>query len=59
MPYATTLTVIHDNDTRTEYTDVHYQLSRDGVRVWTPDGERDHTDVLMTQARHQRTRSDR
>jgi hypothetical protein len=59
MPYATTLTVIHDDDTRTRYQHVRYALSRDGVRVWTPDGDRLHTDVLMTQAHHQRTEGDR
>lgn len=55
MPHADTLTVIHDDDTRTDYTDAHYQLHRGGVRIWTADGETVHTDVLMTQAYRQRT----
>jgi hypothetical protein len=55
MPHADTLTVIHHDDTRTDYTDVRYQLHRDGIRIWTTDGENVHTDVLMTQAYRQRT----
>ncbi|WP_433732542.1 hypothetical protein ACQP2Y_46690 (plasmid) [Actinoplanes sp. CA-051413] len=55
MPHADTLTVIHDDDTRTTYTDARYQLHRGGVRIWTADGETVHTDVLMTQAYRQRT----
>ena len=57
MPHATTLTVIHHDDTRTHYTDADYQLHRDGVRIWTTDGESAHTDVLMTQAYQQRVGS--
>jgi hypothetical protein len=55
MPHADTLTVIHHDDTRTRYRDARYQLHRDGVRIWTDDGETVHTDVLMTQAYRQRT----
>jgi hypothetical protein len=55
MPHADTLTVIHDDDTHTTYTDARYQLHRGGVRIWTADGETVHTDVLMTQAYRQRT----
>jgi hypothetical protein len=55
MPHADTLTVIHDDDTRTQYADARYQLHRGGVRIWTADGEIVHTDVLMTQAYRQRT----
>jgi hypothetical protein len=50
MPHATTLDVIHHDDTRTQYTDARYQLHRDGIRIWTADGEHAITDVLMTQA---------
>lgn len=55
MPYATTLTVIHHDDSRTCYRDARYQLHRDGIRIWTGAGETVHTDVLMTQAYRQRT----
>ena len=55
MPHADTLIVIHHDDTRTEYTDARYQLHRDGIQIWTVDGETVHTDVLMTQAHRQRT----
>jgi hypothetical protein len=55
MPHADTLTVIHHDDTRTDYTNARYQLHRDGIRIWTTDGETLHTDVLMTQAYRQRT----
>jgi hypothetical protein len=54
MPYATTLTVIHHDDTRSRYTDVAYQLHRDGVRIWSADGLTLVTDVLMTQAYRRR-----
>ena len=50
MPHADTLTVIHHDDTTSRYTDASYQLHRDGVRIWTVDGETVETDVLMTQA---------
>lgn len=50
MPHADTLTVIHHNDTCTRFRDVRYQLHRDGVQVWTADGEHAISDVLMTQA---------
>jgi len=55
MPHADTLTVIHHDDTHSRYTDARYQLHRDGIRIWTADGETSHTDVLMTQAYRQRT----
>ncbi|RZU46549.1 hypothetical protein EV385_6623 [Krasilnikovia cinnamomea] len=58
MPYVDTLTVVHHDDTRTEYTAVRYTLFRDGVRTWTVDGRRDHTDVLMTQAYRRQPASD-
>jgi hypothetical protein len=51
MPRADTLTVVHHDDTETTYTEITgYQLHRDGVRIFTPDGETVHTDVLMTHA---------
>ena len=50
MPHADTLTVIHHDDTTSRYTDVVYQLHREGIRIWTLDEETLHTDVLMTQA---------
>jgi hypothetical protein len=55
MPYATTLTVVHHDDTHTRYHQVHYQLHRDGVRIWTAGGEHLHTDILMTHAEHLRS----
>ena len=55
MPHADTLTVVHHDDTRTRYEDVHYQLFRDGIRIWTEDGEHAIKDILMTQAYRQRT----
>lgn len=55
MPHATTLDVIHHDDTRTQYTDARYLLHRGGIRIWTADGEHAHTDVLMTQAYQRRT----
>ncbi len=55
MPHADTLTVIHHDDTSTDYTDARYRLHRDGIQIWTADGETVHTDVLMTQAYRQRT----
>jgi hypothetical protein len=53
MPHADTLTVIHHDDTRTQFSDARYQLHRDGIRIWTADGEHTITDVLMTQANRQ------
>ena len=50
MPQADTLTVIHHDDTRTQYIDARYQLHRDGIRIWTAAGQTTHTDILMTQA---------
>ena len=54
MPHADTLTVVHHDDTRTSYTDVRYQLHRDGIRIWSSDGEHAITDILMTHAYRQR-----
>jgi hypothetical protein len=54
MPHADTLTVVHHDDTRTRYHDVRYELIRDGIRIWSEDGEHDITDILMTQAYRQR-----
>lgn len=54
MQHADTLTVLHHDDTRTHYTDVHYTLNRDGVRVHTPEGEVVWTEVLNVQAFRQR-----
>lgn len=54
MPHADALTVVHHDDTRTHYTDVRYVLHRQGVRIWTRDGQQDHTDVLMTTAYRRR-----
>ncbi len=59
MTHADTLTVVHHDDTLTRYTDVGYALDRHGVRVWITDGERVHTDVLMTHAYRQRQGSTR
>ena len=50
MPHADTLTVVHHDDTRTSYIDVRYQLHRDGIRIWSADGEHAITDILMTHA---------
>lgn len=54
MPHADTLDVVHHDDTRTRFTDVRYELHRDGIRIWSADGEHAFTDVLMTQAYRQR-----
>ena len=54
MPHADTLTVVHHDDTRTSYTDVRYQLHRDGIRIWSSEGEHAITDILMTHAYRQR-----
>ncbi|MEU4557211.1 hypothetical protein AB0F72_02395 [Actinoplanes sp. NPDC023936] len=54
MPQADTLTVVHHDDTRTWFKDVRYQLHRDGIRIWSADGEHAITDVLMTHAYRQR-----
>lgn len=54
MPHADTLTVVHHDDTRTRFKNVRYQLHRDGIRIWSADGEHLVTDVLMTQAYRQR-----
>ena len=57
MPHADTLTVVHHDDTRTRFKGVRYQLHRDGIRIWSADGEHLVTDVLMTEAyRHRDTR---
>jgi hypothetical protein len=54
MPHADTLTVVHHDDTRTNFTDVRSQLVRDGIRIWSDEGEHALTDVLMTHAYRQR-----
>jgi hypothetical protein len=54
MPHADTLDVVHHDDTRTRFKDVRYQLHRDGIRIWSDEGEQLVTDVLMTQAYRQR-----
>lgn len=46
MQHADTLTVVHHDDTRTEFTDVRYTLDRHGVRVFTAHGEVVFTEVL-------------
>jgi hypothetical protein len=55
VPHADTLTVVHHDDTRTRFKDVRYQLVRDGIRIFSDEGE-DHllTDILMTHAYRQR-----
>ena len=55
MPHADTLTVIHHDDTHTDYTHVRYHLHRGGIQIWTTDGSHFFTDFLMTQAYRQRT----
>ena len=54
MPRADTLTVVHHDDTRTRYRDVRYQLVRNGIRIWSADGEHAFTDILTTHAYRQR-----
>ena len=54
MPHADTLTVVHHDDTRTRFKNVRYRLHRDGIWIWTADGEHVVTDVLMTEAYRQR-----
>lgn len=54
MPHADNLIVVHHDDTRTRYKDVRYQLHRDGIRIWSDEGEFALTDVLMTHAFRQR-----
>jgi hypothetical protein len=54
MPHADTLDIVHHDDTRTRFTDVRYQHHRNGIRIWSADGEHAITDVLMTQAYRQR-----
>jgi hypothetical protein len=58
MPHADTLTVVHHDDTMTSYEDVRYELHRDGIRIWSHDGEHAITDILMTQAYRQREAQD-
>ncbi|BEL10523.1 hypothetical protein Q0Z83_087140 [Actinoplanes sichuanensis] len=55
MPHADTLDVVHHDDTRTRFKDVRYQLHRNGIRIWSADGEHAITDVLMTQAYRRRS----
>jgi len=54
MPHADTLTVVHHDDTRTRYQDVRYQLMRNGIRIWSAEGELSFTDILMTHAYRRR-----
>ncbi|MEU4621065.1 hypothetical protein AB0G04_13930 [Actinoplanes sp. NPDC023801] len=54
MPHADTLDIVHHDDTRTRFKDVRYQHHRNGIRIWSADGEHAITDVLMTQAYRQR-----
>ena len=54
MPHADTLTVVHHDDTWTNFTDVRYQLHRDGIRIWSDEGEHALTDILMTHSYRQR-----
>jgi hypothetical protein len=58
MPHADMLTVVHHDDTRTRYEDVRYELHRDGIRIWSADGEHALTDILMTHAYRQRATTD-
>jgi hypothetical protein len=58
MPHADSLTVVHHDDTRTDYRDVRYQLIRDGIKIWSEDGEHAITDILMTHAYRQREASE-
>jgi len=58
MPHTDTLTVVHHDDTRTRYSDVRYELHRDGIRIWSADGEHTITDILMTHAYRQRPATD-
>jgi len=58
MPHAHDLTVVHHDDTRTRYTDVRYQLIRDGIKIWSEQGEHAITDILMTHAYRQREGTD-
>ncbi|WP_305788580.1 hypothetical protein [Symbioplanes lichenis] len=45
---------MHHDDTRTRYQDVRYQLHRDGIRIWSDEGEHALTDILMCHAYRQR-----
>jgi hypothetical protein len=54
MPHADNLIVVHHDDTRTRYQDVRYQLHRDGIRIWSDDGEHVLSDILMTHAYRRR-----
>jgi alpha-glucosidase (family GH31 glycosyl hydrolase) len=54
MPHADTLTVVHHDDTRNCYKDVHYQLVRNGIRIWSDEGEYSFTDIFTTHAYRQR-----
>jgi hypothetical protein len=54
MPQADTLTVVHHDDTRTRYFDVRYQLVRNGIKIWSDEGEHSFTDILTTHAYRQR-----
>ena len=54
MPQADTLTVVHHDDTRTRFEDVRYELVRDGIRIFSDEGDHLLTDILMTHAYRQR-----
>ena len=58
MPRADTLTVVHHDDTRTRYKDVRYQLVRDGIKIFSDEGDQHLTDILMTHAYRQREAAD-
>lgn len=48
MQHASSLRIVHPDDTVTRYTDVKYTLHRDSVHVETPDGEHHHHDTILT-----------
>ena len=54
MPHADSLTVVHHDDTRTRFKDVRYELVRDGIRIFSDEGDHLLTDILMTHASRQR-----
>ena len=56
MLRADRLTVIHNDDTKDDYTDVHYSLHRYGVRIHTGAGEVVFTEVLTVLAAVDRPR---
>jgi hypothetical protein len=50
MQSADTITIKHDNDTVTTYTNASYTHDRGGVTVMTSDGIATHSDVADFQA---------